>query len=105
MLNSSRVWILEPSFSLWQWSKFSWSIYVCVRYGNQVAADELNSLYKDSRAKGFGPEVQTFLLAFVEYEFNNFLYSQAHFVELLSLASYSDLNQKFKSFGCLPMFL
>lgn len=32
-----------------------------VRYGNQVAADELNSLYKDSRAKGFGPEVWTFL--------------------------------------------
>ena len=27
------------------------------RYGNQVVADELNSLYGDSRAKGFGCEV------------------------------------------------
>ncbi|KAI8566000.1 hypothetical protein RHMOL_Rhmol02G0005400 [Rhododendron molle] len=26
------------------------------RYGNQVAADELNSLYDHSRAKGFGSE-------------------------------------------------
>lgn len=27
------------------------------RYGNQVTADELNALYGDSRAKGFGHEV------------------------------------------------
>lgn len=27
------------------------------RYGNQVTAEELNALYADSRAKGFGPEV------------------------------------------------
>ena len=27
------------------------------RYGNQVVADELNSLYGNSRAKGFGSEV------------------------------------------------
>lgn len=27
------------------------------RYGNQVAGDELNSQYMDSRAKGFGSEV------------------------------------------------
>lgn len=28
------------------------------RYGNQAPADELNALYGDSRAKGFGHEVQ-----------------------------------------------
>lgn len=29
------------------------------RYGNQATADELNALYGDSRAKGFGYEVMT----------------------------------------------
>lgn len=29
----------------------------CFRYGSQADADELNSLYGDSRADGFGPEV------------------------------------------------
>eukprot|EP00268_Persea_americana_P003420 TRINITY_DN11037_c0_g1_i1.p1 TRINITY_DN11037_c0_g1~~TRINITY_DN11037_c0_g1_i1.p1 ORF type:complete len:558 (-),score=117.13 TRINITY_DN11037_c0_g1_i1:307-1980(-) len=38
------------------------SRYDGIRYGNQVAADELNSLYKDSRAKGFGPEVKMRIL-------------------------------------------
>lgn len=32
-------------------------ILIC-RYGNQVVADELTFLYKDSRARGFGPEVR-----------------------------------------------
>ncbi|GLT38776.1 hypothetical protein SLA2020_130020 [Shorea laevis] len=38
------------------------SRYDGVRYGNQVSADELNSLYEDSRAKGFGPEVKMRIL-------------------------------------------
>lgn len=33
------------------------------RYGSQAPADELNALYGDSRAKGFGPEV--FIISFV----------------------------------------
>lgn len=33
------------------------SRYDGVRYGNQVFADELNSLYGDSRAEGLGSEV------------------------------------------------
>ncbi|KAG5549918.1 hypothetical protein RHGRI_015029 [Rhododendron griersonianum] len=32
------------------------------RYGNQVAADELNSLYDHSRTKGFGSEVKMRIL-------------------------------------------
>ncbi|KAM6549843.1 hypothetical protein CsatB_021519 [Cannabis sativa] len=38
------------------------SRYDGVRYGNQAAADELNSLYGDSRAKGFGNEVKMRIL-------------------------------------------
>ncbi|KAJ6673593.1 GLUTAMYL-TRNA(GLN) AMIDOTRANSFERASE SUBUNIT A MITOCHONDRIAL [Salix viminalis] len=38
------------------------SRYDGVRYGNQVFAEELNALYSDSRAKGFGPEVQMRIL-------------------------------------------
>lgn len=38
------------------------SRYDGVRYGNQVFAEELNALYNDSRAKGFGPEVQMRIL-------------------------------------------
>ncbi|KAH0983684.1 hypothetical protein GBA52_010861 [Prunus armeniaca] len=38
------------------------SRYDGVRYGNQVAADELNSQYMDSRAKGFGSEVKRRIL-------------------------------------------
>ncbi|OVA09029.1 Amidase [Macleaya cordata] len=38
------------------------SRYDGVRYGNQVAAEELNSLYGDSRANGFGPEVKMRIL-------------------------------------------
>ncbi|KAF3969274.1 hypothetical protein CMV_006919 [Castanea mollissima] len=38
------------------------SRYDGVRYGNQAVADELNSLYGDSRAKGFGPEVKMRIL-------------------------------------------
>ncbi|KAJ4730382.1 Glutamyl-tRNA(Gln) amidotransferase subunit A, chloroplastic/mitochondrial [Melia azedarach] len=38
------------------------SRYDGVRYGNQAAADELNALYGDSRAKGFGPEVKMRIL-------------------------------------------
>ncbi|KAF7141156.1 hypothetical protein RHSIM_Rhsim06G0124000 [Rhododendron simsii] len=38
------------------------SRYDGVRYGNQVAADELNSLYEHSRAKGFGSEVKMRIL-------------------------------------------
>ncbi|XP_015578902.1 glutamyl-tRNA(Gln) amidotransferase subunit A, chloroplastic/mitochondrial [Ricinus communis] len=38
------------------------SRYDGVRYGNQVGADELNGLYGDSRAKGFGPEVKMRIL-------------------------------------------
>ncbi|KAJ9686042.1 hypothetical protein PVL29_015093 [Vitis rotundifolia] len=38
------------------------SRYDGVRYGSQVGADRLNSLYGDSRAKGFGPEVKMRIL-------------------------------------------
>ncbi|OMO75777.1 Amidase [Corchorus capsularis] len=38
------------------------SRYDGVRYGNQASSDELNSLYEDSRAKGFGPEVKRRIL-------------------------------------------
>ncbi|KAI5663470.1 hypothetical protein M9H77_22793 [Catharanthus roseus] len=38
------------------------SRYDGVRYGNQVFADELSSLYGDSRAKGFGSEVKLRIL-------------------------------------------
>lgn len=38
------------------------SRYDGVRYGNQVAADELTSLYGDSRAQGFGAEVKRRIL-------------------------------------------
>ncbi|KAK1283865.1 hypothetical protein QJS10_CPB21g00668 [Acorus calamus] len=38
------------------------SRYDGVRYGNQIAADEINSLYGDSRANGFGPEVKMRIL-------------------------------------------
>ncbi|PON96521.1 Glutamyl-tRNA(Gln) amidotransferase A subunit [Trema orientale] len=38
------------------------SRYDGVRYGNQVAADELNALYGDSRANGFGHEVKMRIL-------------------------------------------
>ncbi|KAJ0093327.1 hypothetical protein Patl1_26511 [Pistacia atlantica] len=38
------------------------SRYDGVRYGNQVFADELNALYEDSRAKGFGSEVKMRIL-------------------------------------------
>lgn len=38
------------------------SRYDGVRYGKQAAADELNSLYGDSRAQGFGPEVKMRIL-------------------------------------------
>ncbi|KAL7000616.1 Carbon--nitrogen ligases with glutamine as amido-N-donor [Sarracenia purpurea var. burkii] len=38
------------------------SRYDGVRYGNQVVADEINSLYADSRAKGFGSEVKMRIL-------------------------------------------
>ncbi|KAM1131493.1 glutamyl-tRNA(Gln) amidotransferase subunit A, chloroplastic/mitochondrial-like isoform X1 [Malus sylvestris] len=38
------------------------SRYDGVRYGSHVAADELNSQYKDSRAKGFGSEVKRRIL-------------------------------------------
>lgn len=38
------------------------SRYDGVRYGNQAAAAELNALYEDSRAKGFGPEVKMRIL-------------------------------------------
>ncbi|CAM8890995.1 unnamed protein product [Rhodiola kirilowii] len=36
---------------------------VNVKYGNQVAAEELNNLNGDSRAQGFGPEVRTLVQA------------------------------------------
>nr|GMD60715.1 glutamyl-tRNA(Gln) amidotransferase subunit A, chloroplastic/mitochondrial [Ipomoea batatas] len=47
-----------------------WFPYLCIctsavamfRYGNQVVADELNSLYGGSRAKGFGSEVKMRIL-------------------------------------------
>ncbi|WOL15504.1 glutamyl-tRNA(Gln) amidotransferase subunit A, chloroplastic/mitochondrial [Canna indica] len=38
------------------------SRYDGVRYGNQATADELNYLYGDSRAEGFGPEVKMRIL-------------------------------------------
>ncbi|KAA8525020.1 hypothetical protein F0562_011342 [Nyssa sinensis] len=38
------------------------SRYDAIRYGNQVVADELNSLYGDSRTKGFGSEVKMRIL-------------------------------------------
>lgn len=38
------------------------SRYDGVRYGNQVAAEELNSLYGDSRSNGFGAEVKMRIL-------------------------------------------
>lgn len=38
------------------------SRYDGVRYGNQVAAEDLNALYGDSRAKGFGSEVKMRIL-------------------------------------------
>ncbi|GAV75555.1 Amidase domain-containing protein [Cephalotus follicularis] len=38
------------------------SRYDGLRYGNQAAADELNALYGDSRASGFGPEVKMRIL-------------------------------------------
>ncbi|MCL7023255.1 hypothetical protein MKW94_028761 [Papaver nudicaule] len=38
------------------------SRYDGVRYGNQAAAEELNSLYSDSRSNGFGPEVKMRIL-------------------------------------------
>ncbi|KAI9178017.1 hypothetical protein LWI28_021745 [Acer negundo] len=38
------------------------SRYDGVRYGNQATADELNALYGDSRATGFGPEVKMRIL-------------------------------------------
>ncbi|XP_058096524.1 glutamyl-tRNA(Gln) amidotransferase subunit A, chloroplastic/mitochondrial isoform X1 [Magnolia sinica] len=38
------------------------SRYDGVRYGKQVAVDELSSLYGDSRANGFGPEVKMRIL-------------------------------------------
>lgn len=38
------------------------SRYDGVRYGNQAPADELNALYGDSRAKGFGHEVKMRIL-------------------------------------------
>nr|GMD93627.1 glutamyl-tRNA(Gln) amidotransferase subunit A, chloroplastic/mitochondrial [Ipomoea batatas] len=38
------------------------SRYDSIRYGNQVVADELNSLYGGSRAKGFGSEVKMRIL-------------------------------------------
>ncbi|KAL5981124.1 hypothetical protein ACLOJK_029044 [Asimina triloba] len=38
------------------------SRYDGVRYGNQIATDDLSSLYGDSRANGFGPEVKMRIL-------------------------------------------
>ncbi|KAI7732878.1 hypothetical protein M8C21_015356, partial [Ambrosia artemisiifolia] len=38
------------------------SRYDGVRYGNQIASDELSSLYGGSRANGFGPEVKRRIL-------------------------------------------
>ncbi|XP_042489713.1 glutamyl-tRNA(Gln) amidotransferase subunit A, chloroplastic/mitochondrial [Macadamia integrifolia] len=38
------------------------SRYDGVRYGKQIAAEELSSLYGDSRANGFGPEVKMRIL-------------------------------------------
>ncbi|XP_076906612.1 glutamyl-tRNA(Gln) amidotransferase subunit A, chloroplastic/mitochondrial-like [Bidens hawaiensis] len=38
------------------------SRYDGVRYGNQAVSDELSSLYGDSRANGFGPEVKRRIL-------------------------------------------
>ncbi|XP_076952695.1 glutamyl-tRNA(Gln) amidotransferase subunit A, chloroplastic/mitochondrial-like [Bidens hawaiensis] len=38
------------------------SRYDGVRYGNQTVSDELSSLYGDSRANGFGPEVKRRIL-------------------------------------------
>ncbi|PNX63925.1 glutamyl-tRNA(Gln) amidotransferase subunit A chloroplastic/mitochondrial-like, partial [Trifolium pratense] len=38
------------------------SIFSISRYGNQVHADELDSLYGDSRAKGLGSEVKMRIL-------------------------------------------
>jgi len=58
--NRTQCFILCCLFSLinhfvWLGSTFSIS-----RYGNQVYADELDSLYGESRAKGLGSEVHTF---------------------------------------------
>lgn len=70
-LGCSVTEISLPSFSLGlpayyilasSESSSNLSRYDGVRYGNQVAADELNSLYGDSRAKGFGPEVKRRIL-------------------------------------------
>ncbi|XP_059663306.1 glutamyl-tRNA(Gln) amidotransferase subunit A, chloroplastic/mitochondrial isoform X7 [Cornus florida] len=38
------------------------SRYDCIRYGNQVVADEMNSLYGNSRTNGFGSEVKMRIL-------------------------------------------
>lgn len=36
---------------------YDYSANSFIRYGSQAIADELSSLYSDSRASGFGPEV------------------------------------------------
>ncbi|XP_010272723.1 PREDICTED: glutamyl-tRNA(Gln) amidotransferase subunit A, chloroplastic/mitochondrial [Nelumbo nucifera] len=70
-LGSTVIEVSLPSFSLGlpayyilasSESSSNLSRYDGVRYGNQVASDELNSLYGDSRANGFGPEVKMRIL-------------------------------------------
>ena len=59
-MNRTQYFILCCLFSLI--NHFAWlgSTFSISRYGNQVYADELDSLYGDSRAKGLGSEVHTF---------------------------------------------
>ncbi|URE25489.1 hypothetical protein MUK42_20142 [Musa troglodytarum] len=73
------------------------SRYDGVRYGNQVAADELISLYGDSRANGFGPEVKmrilmgTYALSAGYYEA---YYKRAQQVRTLVRKSFKDALEK-----------
>lgn len=70
-LGCSVTEVSMPSFSLGlpayyilasSESSSNLSRYDGIRYGNPVVADELNSLYGDSRAKGFGSEVKMRIL-------------------------------------------
>ncbi|XP_039125285.1 glutamyl-tRNA(Gln) amidotransferase subunit A, chloroplastic/mitochondrial [Dioscorea cayenensis subsp. rotundata] len=73
------------------------SRYDGVRYGSQVAADELGSLYGDSRAKGFGGEVKmrilmgTYALSAGYYDA---YYKRAQQVRTLVQKSFKDALEK-----------
>lgn len=57
MNGRTKISCSQTSFLAWYLSMI-FIIFISIsRYGNQVASDELNFQYMDSRAKGFGSEV------------------------------------------------